>query len=89
MAWPPHSVFYGYAPPAIHILGINVFLSCLKSPYFAVAGLSILLYDCFLTSLEEWDVIWSRKWTLPKVVYIINRYGMALLVFYYAAGNTC
>ncbi|KAI5119019.1 hypothetical protein M0805_001878 [Coniferiporia weirii] len=52
--------------------------------YLTLSGFTVLLYDVFLTFSDEYEIIWSsRHWTLPKIAYVINRYGaIALSIFY-------
>ncbi|CAE7115714.1 unnamed protein product [Rhizoctonia solani] len=41
--------------------------------YLAVSGIALLIYD-WLTTLDlEVEYTWSRKWTLARVVYHLNR----------------
>ncbi|TFK63338.1 hypothetical protein BDN72DRAFT_328495 [Pluteus cervinus] len=42
--------------------------------YFTLASSTVYLYDLFLTLGLEIDLLWSSKWTLMKVLYLIQRY---------------
>ncbi|TFK63337.1 hypothetical protein BDN72DRAFT_882159 [Pluteus cervinus] len=42
--------------------------------YFTLASSTVYLYDLFLTLGLEVDLLWSSKWTLMKVLYLIQRY---------------
>ncbi|EIM84970.1 uncharacterized protein STEHIDRAFT_122889 [Stereum hirsutum FP-91666 SS1] len=47
--------------------------------YVSAAGLVILLYDHLLTLDEEIQYVWKAPWTLPKGMFLANRYGVPLL----------
>ena len=50
----------------------------------SVVGFSVLLYDIFLTFGTEVQVIWSKRGlVLPKVAYIVNRYGACITCMIY------
>ena len=36
---------------------------------------ALYVYECLLTLPNEISGIWSKRWTLPKVAYIMSRYG--------------
>jgi len=44
------------------------------SRYVSLAGLVLMLYDHVLTFDEEVRLIWSARWTLPKVLFLLIRY---------------
>lgn len=51
-----------------------------------MAAFAVLLYDIFLTFADEVQVIWSQKrFTIPKLAYVINRYGACLTSSLYLA----
>jgi hypothetical protein len=43
------------------------------------AGFSLSIYDTLLTFSEERHLIWSKRWSTTKVLYLINRYGIIVL----------
>ncbi|KAK0204403.1 hypothetical protein DFS33DRAFT_1382290 [Desarmillaria ectypa] len=58
--------------------------------YAYVAGLTISLWDMCLTMDSEIARVWSRKWSLGKVLFLVNRYIPPLIIaldFYYAANR--
>ncbi|THV05907.1 hypothetical protein K435DRAFT_834566, partial [Dendrothele bispora CBS 962.96] len=42
--------------------------------YILVSSSTLLVYDYLLSIHEEYEFIWSSKWTWMKVLYIIQRY---------------
>lgn len=48
----------------------------------ALIGLAVVLvfYEYLLTFSTEYYQIWCRKWTIPSVLYLVNRYTLYLLV---------
>lgn len=42
--------------------------------YVLVASSTAILYDCALTFGQEVNLIWGRRWSLMKFLYIIVRY---------------
>jgi len=51
---------------------------------FTLAGLAMLTYDIVLTFHQEWKLIWSRPTlSLPRVAYLVNRYGTVLALIFY------
>ncbi|KAI0042704.1 hypothetical protein FA95DRAFT_1564034 [Auriscalpium vulgare] len=44
------------------------------SAYLSVAGFVVLLYDFLLTFADEVEYIWKARTTLPKILFLINRY---------------
>ncbi|KAG1782189.1 hypothetical protein EV702DRAFT_512201 [Suillus placidus] len=53
------------------------------SQYFSAAGLVILLWDHFLTVHDEVELIWRARWSLPKLLFLFNRYVVpaCLIIF--------
>ena len=49
----------------------------------AVSGFGLCLYDSLLTFSKERRHIWSKPWTVVKAMYILNRYGMLSINFYF------
>ncbi|TFK71032.1 hypothetical protein BDN72DRAFT_493470 [Pluteus cervinus] len=46
----------------------------LFNKYFTVASSTLYLYDLLLTLDSEVNLLWPSKWTLFKVVYLLQRY---------------
>ncbi|TFK63341.1 hypothetical protein BDN72DRAFT_329309 [Pluteus cervinus] len=42
--------------------------------YFTLASSTVYLYDLLLTLGSEIDLLWPSKWTLMKVLYLLQRY---------------
>lgn len=42
--------------------------------YVSLAGLVILLYDHLLTLDDEIRYVWKTQWTVPKCLFLLNRY---------------
>ncbi|TFK63372.1 hypothetical protein BDN72DRAFT_323248 [Pluteus cervinus] len=42
--------------------------------YFTLASLTVYLYDLLLTLDLEINLLWPSKWTLMKVLYLVQRY---------------
>ncbi|KAJ7583914.1 hypothetical protein C8J56DRAFT_1094854 [Mycena floridula] len=42
--------------------------------YVSITGCALLLYDHLLTFDDEVELIWSTRWTLPKVLFLLVRY---------------
>lgn len=81
-----------YANPTTEALNGRV------ARYVAIAGLTILLYDHFITMKEEvsshlllWNsgskqfqvhLVWPGHFSLPKLLYYINRYLVIAFMFF-------
>ncbi|KAK0222831.1 hypothetical protein EDD85DRAFT_859885 [Armillaria nabsnona] len=55
-----------------------------------LAGLTISLWDLCVTMDSEITHVWCRRWSLGKVLFLVNRYippGIIALEFYYAANH--
>ncbi|KAG2057405.1 hypothetical protein BDR06DRAFT_1005047 [Suillus hirtellus] len=55
--------------------------------YTNVAGLTILIYDYFVTLHSEIQWTWGRKWGITRTVFMFSRYGFfacALMTSYSA-----
>ncbi|ETW76533.1 hypothetical protein HETIRDRAFT_480662, partial [Heterobasidion irregulare TC 32-1] len=48
--------------------------------YLSAAGLVALLYDHLLTINDEIELIWRARNTLPKTLFLINRYLVPILM---------
>ncbi|KAJ7068726.1 hypothetical protein C8F01DRAFT_1119119 [Mycena amicta] len=63
-------------------------LITLTQNYVLYATTTLLVYELLTTFDEEVDRVWSLKWRLPKVLFIINRYiARALLMLQFIAGD--
>jgi len=56
------------------VLTPDVAASALKQRYMATACLTFLLYDIVLTLEIEIRSVWFSRWTLGKVLFLLNRY---------------
>ncbi|OSD03795.1 hypothetical protein PYCCODRAFT_1458371 [Trametes coccinea BRFM310] len=54
--------------------------------YMDVASITLVVYDYLLTCSAELQVVWRRKYSLPSMLYLLNRYGLfvAISVYYLA-----
>ncbi|KAH9854967.1 hypothetical protein C2E23DRAFT_901880 [Lenzites betulinus] len=41
----------------------------------SLAGYVIFLYECIVTFPDEVKYIWPTRWSLVKIIYLLNRYG--------------
>ncbi|KAJ3511958.1 hypothetical protein NLJ89_g3799 [Agrocybe chaxingu] len=48
--------------------------------YMNAAALAILLYDICTTIVDEVEFIWSERWTITKVLYLIARYYPSIFI---------
>jgi len=58
----------------------QVFSSTQTENWVAAAFIGLLLYDHAITLDKEVDWIWTLRWRLPKVLFILNRYVITVLV---------
>ncbi|KAJ3558834.1 hypothetical protein NM688_g684 [Phlebia brevispora] len=57
----------------------------LATRYLAIAAWICVVWDHLITFHQEVEVIWrDRKITLTKVIYVVNRYGAEICLFYVA-----
>ena len=42
----------------------------------APPNVALIVYEHLITILQEYQVIWRRKISIPKVLFVINRYGL-------------
>jgi len=59
---------------------LTFFKEVQDSNYLNVAFLMLLLYDHAITLDKEVAWIWTLRWRLPKIVFLLNRYVITLLV---------
>ncbi|KIM91463.1 hypothetical protein PILCRDRAFT_130148 [Piloderma croceum F 1598] len=59
---------------------LQFFSSTWKNNYFIAGSIALLLYDHIITLDKEVEWIWTLRWRLPKVLFIINRYIISLLL---------
>jgi len=57
------------------------------SNYLAQAALMLLVYDHVITLDKEVDWIWTLRWRLPKILFLINRYLITSLVLVAGLAN--
>ncbi|TFK63333.1 hypothetical protein BDN72DRAFT_328595 [Pluteus cervinus] len=62
----PMSDDFDLTPSAVHAIRV--------SQYFTLASSTLYLYDLLLTIDLEIDLLWPSKWTLMKVIYLLQRY---------------
>ncbi|KAI0832806.1 hypothetical protein BC628DRAFT_1415050 [Trametes gibbosa] len=46
----------------------------------SLAGYVILFYECLVTFPDEVRYIWPTRWSLVKIIYLLNRYGNVILL---------
>ncbi|TFY65696.1 hypothetical protein EVG20_g5397 [Dentipellis fragilis] len=60
-------------------LGINEMIAALDQVKFAtyldLAASTLLIYDHLITLPNEENIIWGSRWTIAKVVFILDRYS--------------
>ncbi|KDQ53610.1 hypothetical protein JAAARDRAFT_209953 [Jaapia argillacea MUCL 33604] len=70
----------GFPPPLIE--AAREFIQDIQSTRFlqiSAAGLTI--YDHIITIEQEYELIWTKRWSLAKVLFILNRYlGDAVMI---------
>ncbi|KIM73094.1 hypothetical protein PILCRDRAFT_829403 [Piloderma croceum F 1598] len=57
-----------------------VFSSAQASNYTNIAFIMLLLYDHIITLDKEIGWIWTLRWRLPKIIFMINRYLLTSLI---------
>jgi len=57
-----------------------VFKTILMSNYARVAFIILMLYDHIITLDKEVELIWTLRWRLPKIMFLINRYVLTLFI---------
>ncbi|KAI9061839.1 hypothetical protein FKP32DRAFT_1630352 [Trametes sanguinea] len=54
--------------------------------YVDIAGITLVAYDFVLTCNAELQVVWRRPYSLPSILFLLNRYGLFVgIVVYYLA----
>ncbi|KZT51479.1 hypothetical protein CALCODRAFT_133925 [Calocera cornea HHB12733] len=48
------------------------------------ASSALFLYEIFITTDQEVELVWRGKWTLPKALYVLSRYGGMAFNFFVA-----
>ncbi|KIM92228.1 hypothetical protein PILCRDRAFT_115963 [Piloderma croceum F 1598] len=71
--------------PAVRYVPLNtdspaVFRGARVSNYLTAAFVTLLLYDHVISLDKEVEWIWTLRWRLPKMIFIINRYLITLLL---------
>ncbi|KAH7886756.1 hypothetical protein F5I97DRAFT_1953475 [Phlebopus sp. FC_14] len=56
------------------------------SQYVSAAGLVILIWDHLLTLQDEVDLIWKAKFSVPKALFLFNRYVVPVALILQAHG---
>ncbi|KAF8839976.1 hypothetical protein BDN67DRAFT_969216 [Paxillus ammoniavirescens] len=56
------------------------------SQYLSAAGLVILLWDHLLTFQDEVQLIWQAKLSVPKVLFLFNRYAVPIAMIVQTQG---
>ena len=57
------------------------------SPFNTVAGYAALLYDWVLCLSDEIDLVWPSKRSIPKWVYLLDKYLAMATLFFVNLGN--
>ncbi|KAJ7459405.1 hypothetical protein B0H11DRAFT_2059458 [Mycena galericulata] len=53
--------------------------------YLAASAIAILLADYFTAVNEELDFVWKKRWSIPSILYLWNRYITIIAVISFAA----
>ncbi|KAG2032760.1 hypothetical protein BDR03DRAFT_1014911 [Suillus americanus] len=61
---------------------------CYIFNYFIVASSTAVVYDWVLTSAQEFDLVWRRRWSFLTVLYVCVRCAGILYSAVYILGNT-
>ncbi|KAJ7653677.1 hypothetical protein DFH06DRAFT_524425 [Mycena polygramma] len=68
-----------WTPSRHHIPNETVVHDAQLTNYLAASAIAILLADYFATVQEEIDFVWKR-WTVPSILYLWNRYMTVVTV---------
>ncbi|KDR66309.1 hypothetical protein GALMADRAFT_232649 [Galerina marginata CBS 339.88] len=64
------------------LLGPHGFWEIETTKYSLVSATSILFFDYACTFDREVELIWKSRWSLPKILFLINRYYIILAEFF-------
>lgn len=60
-------------PPSVEVLVLTE-QTIYTSRYASLAAAAIIVYDHLLTLDNEFELIWKSSWSIPKALFLINRY---------------
>jgi len=67
-------------PSAISQSTVGMLFDLRHAQYTCSAAVILLIYDCILTWDQEYKTIWKSKWTIGKVLFLVNRYGTFIVL---------
>jgi len=70
---------------------IDLLTQAVSVKFSFVAGVFLLIYDTVINFTDEVNVIWLKRWSLGKVLYLLTRYSTffdAFFVIWYNFGST-
>jgi len=67
---------------------LHVFSEATKNSYVMLAFMMLVLYDHVITLDKEIEWIWTLRWGLPKIIFLINRYLITPLILLAAISQT-
>ncbi|KAK7693837.1 hypothetical protein QCA50_003409 [Cerrena zonata] len=66
----------------------NVMASeALAVQWVAAVCMTLLLYDNVITFGQEVSTMWPMKWSIPKVLFLLNRYLVVGMLVFNAIGT--
>ncbi|KAJ7493622.1 hypothetical protein FB451DRAFT_1551048 [Mycena latifolia] len=71
----------GWTPPPEQILDETVVSDARLTNYLAASAITVLIADYFGTVNEEINFVWNRRWSIPSILYLWNRYITLITVF--------
>ncbi|KAJ7038955.1 hypothetical protein C8F04DRAFT_1088049 [Mycena alexandri] len=69
-----------WLPPAQRIPDNTILDDARLTNYLAASAIAVLVADHFATIHEEVEFVWSRRWSIPSILYLWNRYMTMLTV---------
>ncbi|KAI0797545.1 hypothetical protein C8Q75DRAFT_801484 [Abortiporus biennis] len=82
MAWEAYAVDWICEVNQTSVFESSFFLNAIRFMCDVGVCMTILLYDHIITFGQEVATMWSSRWSVPKVLFLLNRYlVVAILVF--------
>jgi len=67
-------------PPAVASVVPELYRDARIVDYAGVAATAWILHDIVITFADEVEYVWSTPWSVPKVCFLLSRYGAALAI---------
>lgn len=67
-----------------HIPDQTIVADARLTNYLAASAITILIADYLATIHEEVDFVWNKRWSVPSILYLWNRYTTAIAVSFCA-----